>query len=243
MTAPRKENKMRTRIHPLAVMCMAVIASGCALRLSNAQAPLPTPSPSPTPAAHNTAAATKPIASTSPTITPVVSETPTSLPDFCSDPQPRALIDTFKSALQTSNESLFASLVSPLHGLEVRLFRNGPVFTYDQQQARLFFDSTDRMDWGAAPSGWETKGTFNEVILPALLKVFTKDYLLDCDQIQIGGATYKAVWPYAGVSFYSVYYPGTPANNNLDWRTWLVGMEYVDGKPYLYAMMQFFWEP
>ena len=47
----------------------------------------------------------------------------------------------------------------------------------------------------------------------------------------------------AGMNFYSVYYPGAPANNNLDWRTWLVGMEYVDGKPYLYAMMQFFWEP
>jgi hypothetical protein len=29
----------------------------------------------------------------------------------------------------------------------------------------------------------------------------------------------------------------------MDWHTWLLGMHYVNGKPYLYAIMQFFWEP
>ena len=26
-------------------------------------------------------------------------------------------------------------------------------------------------------------------------------------------------------------------------RTWLVGIKYVGGKPYLFALIQFFWEP
>ena len=127
--------------------------------------------------------------------------------------------------------------------MDTRFYRNGLVVNYDQQHAQLLFDSTDRIDWGAAPSGLETKGSFNEVIVPALLKVFNKDYILDCDQVQIGGAAYKATWPYAGINFYSVYFAGSPNSNNLDWRTWLIGMEYVKGQPYLYAIMQFFWEP
>jgi len=235
---------MRKSIDLLAVLCMAAIASGCALRLSNNRAPLSTPSLPPSPAVMNTITSSTPTSiDSSPTTTPVVAATPTLLPDFCADPQPKALIDIFKSALQTSNGILFASLVSPLHGLELRLFRNGPIFNYDQQHAQLLFDSTDHIDWGAAPSGWETKGSFSDVMVPALLKVFNKDYVLECNQIEIGGAKYKAAWPYTGVNFYSIYYPGAPANNNLDWRTWLVGMEYVGGKPYLYALMQFFWEP
>lgn len=223
----------------LAVLCVAVFTSGCTFQLSRNPASLPTPTiliiptlhPLPTLVAASTPSST---ASIPPTSTPV---------DFCADPQPQALINNFKSALQTSNGVLFGSLVSPIHGMDVRLFRNGLVVNYDQQEAQLLFDSTDKIDWGAAPSGLETKGSFHDVIVPTLLKVFNKDYTLDCDQVQVGGAAYKANWPYTGINFYSVYFAGTPNNNNLDWHTWLIGMEYVKGQPYLYAIMQFFWEP
>jgi hypothetical protein len=181
--------------------------------------------------------------SVQPTITPVVVATQ-QITNFCADAQAQALIDNFKNALQTSNAALLASLVSRLHGMDARLYRNGRVVNYDQQHAQFLFSSTYAVDWGAAPgSGLETKGSFHEIVLPALLKVFNKDYTLDCNQVQIGGASYKAIWPYNGVNFYSVYFAGTPGNGNLDWRTWLVGMEYVNGKPYLYAILQFFWEP
>jgi len=241
---------MRKYINPvaLAVLCVAVFTSGCTFQLSRSSATLPTPtilttstliSP-PTLVATNTVVASTQIPATSASS---VSATQISPADFCADPQPQGLINNFKSALQTSNGSLLASLVSPLHGMDARLYRNERVVNYDQQEAQLLFDSTDKIDWGAAPSGLETKGSFNDVIVPALLKVFNKDYTLDCDKVQVGGAAYKATWPYAGINFYSVYFAGTPNNNNLDWRTWLIGMEYVKGQPYLYAIMQFFWEP
>jgi hypothetical protein len=233
--------RMRKRLVSAAwaVLCIALMTSGCALRLSGSPAPaststiliIPTLLPPPTLVVASTPT---PTASIPPTSTPV---------DFCADPQVTTLIGNFKSALQTSNGVLFASLVSSIHGMDVRLYRNGPVISYDQQHAQLLLDSTDNVDWGAAPSGLETKGSFQEVIVPALLKVFNKDYMLDCNQIQIGGAPYKAAWPYAGVDFYSVYFPGSTADNNLDWRTWLIGMEYVKGQPYLTALVQFFWEP
>lgn len=255
---------MRKHTVLLALLVLSVVVTtGCALRLYNSPASLPTATnisvfatltPIPTLSALATPKVVTlvPIPTTSvpstsvilPTIMPIIPATQISPTNFCADSQPQMLIGNFKTALQTSNATLFASLVSPLHGMDVRLYRNGRVVNYDTQHAQFLFDSTYVVDWGAAPgSGLETKGSFHDVILPALLKVLSKDTMLDCDQVQIGGATYKAAWPYAGVNFYSVYFPGTPANGFLDWRTWLVGMEYINGKPYLYAMLQFFWEP
>ncbi|MCL4527837.1 MAG: hypothetical protein M1282_00295 [Chloroflexi bacterium] len=164
--------------------------------------------------------------------------------DFCADAQATALIANFKTALQSSDGKSLANLVSPAHGMDVRYYRDGRVVNYDQTHAQFLFDSTFQVDWGAAPgSGLETKGSFHEIILPSLLDVFNKSYTLTCDQIRVGGTTYQASWPYQGINFYSVYFPGTSANGNMDWRTWVIGMEYLGGKPYLYAIMPFQWEP
>jgi hypothetical protein len=155
-----------------------------------------------------------------------------------------ALISRLKTALQTSDGEGLASLVSPVHGLEARFFRNGRVVQYDQEQARFLFVSTYIVDWGAAPgSGLETKGSFDALLVPALLHVLNQNYSLKCNQIETGGTTYAASWPYTGIDFYSVYDPGTQANANLDWHTWLLGMRYVSGEPYLYAIIPFQWEP
>jgi hypothetical protein len=164
--------------------------------------------------------------------------------NFCSDAQATGLIDSFKSALQTSNGTLFASLVSPVHGLDARLYRTGRVVNYDREHARFLFDTTYPVNWGIAPgSGLDTTGSFHDLLVPALLDVFNKQYTLTCNQIQIGGATYQAAWPYTGINFYSIYYPGSQDNGSLDWHTWLLGMTYTNGNPYLYAIMQFQWEP
>lgn len=162
---------------------------------------------------------------------------------FCADTQATDLINKFKTALQTSNGTLLASLVSPTHGMDARLYRDGRIVNYDQTHAKFLFESTYSVDWGPAPgSGMETMGSWHQVFVPDLLDVFTKNYTLSCNQVQVGGATYQAAWPYTGVNFYSVYFPGSSSGGN-DWHTWLLGMHYRGGKPYLYAIMQFKWEP
>jgi hypothetical protein len=178
-------------------------------------------------------------------VTPAAAgETPVSSATFCADSQPTALIDKLKIALQTSNGPLLASLVSPRHGMDARLYRYGRIVNYDQQHAKFLFVTTYSVDWGPAPgSGMETMGSFHQVFIPDLLDVFTKSYTLTCNQVQVGGASYQATWPYSGVNYYSVYYPGSQGNGSNDWHTWLLGMHYVGGKPYLYAIMQFKWEP
>ena len=81
--------------------------------------------------------------------------------------------------MQTSNGTLLASLISPLHGMDAVVFLQRPVsLTMINNKLNCSLIQQNRIDWAAAPSGLETKGSFNEVIVPALLKVFNKDYTL-----------------------------------------------------------------
>lgn len=178
------------------------------------------------------------------TANPAFTNTPApSTSNICTDPQVTALIDSLKTSTLNSDGPLLESLVSPASGLDVRYIRYGTVVNYQQSQAKFLFETTFEVDWGAQPGSGEAKvGAFHDVIVPDLLKIFNQSYTLHCNELKHGGASYDVSWPY-DKGFYSIYFPGTAANGNLDWHTWVAGIEYVNGKPYLYALTQFFWEP
>ena len=183
-----------------------------------------------------------------PTVIPTPMFTPTATPippvaaNVCIDPQVTALIDALKSAMLTANGAAFSPLVSP-NGMEVRYFREGNAIKYSAYQARFLFETTYQAPWGREPgTGLEKKGAFHDVIVPELVKNFNAPYTLHCNEVRHGEAKYQVFWPYSK-DFYSIYYAGTQQNNFTDWRTWVTGVEYVNGKPYLYALMQFFREP
>ena len=48
-------------------------------------------------------------------------------------------------------------------------------------------------------------------------------------------------WPkeYANINFYSLHKPSAPGFE--DWRTLLVGTEYVNGQPYVFALYNYQW--
>jgi hypothetical protein len=162
---------------------------------------------------------------------------------ICNDPQVTALIDSFKSAILTSDGPLLSSLVSPSRGMDVAYFRDGTVITYRPEHAKFLFETTFQVDWGTEPgSGQMKSGSFHDVVVPELVSIFNQPYTLHCNELKHGGATYELTWPYQS-EFYSIYFLGTQANGNLDWHTWVMGIEYVNGKPYVYALIQFFWEP
>lgn len=162
---------------------------------------------------------------------------------ICGEPQATALIDSFKTAILNSDGALLGSLVSPSRGMDVARFRDGTVITYTPQHAKFLFETTFEVDWGTAPgSGAASRGPFHEVVVPELRKVFSQTYTLHCNELKHGGASYTLEWPYQG-EYYSVHFPGTAANGNMDWYTWVMGIEYVSGKPYIYALIPFFWEP
>jgi hypothetical protein len=226
---------------PLATPTLLVLSTQTAL----------SPTLAPTSQAPTIVATTQGQSTVTPNPFPTLAGQATSIPatqsiqtNFCTDGQVTTQINNFKTAIKNSDGTLLASLVSPVHGMDARLYRDGRVVNYDRAHAKFLFDSTFSVDWGSAPgSGLETTGSFHENIVPALLDVFNKNYTLTCNQVQVGGTTYQAKWPYNGINYYSVYYAGSQGNGSLDWHTWLLGMSYTNGTPYLYAIMQFRWEP
>lgn len=174
---------------------------------------------------------------------PGVTSAVTNPSTICGDPQVTALIDSFKSAILTSDGPLLSSLVSPSRGMDVAYYRNGTVITYQPEHAKFLFETTFEVDWGTEPgSGAMKRGSFHDVVVPELARIFNQPYTLHCNELKHGGATYEMVWEYQS-EFYSIHFPGTQANGNMDWHTWVMGIEYVNGKPYVYALVQFFWEP
>ena len=178
--------------------------------------------------------------------TPISTSTSTPAPanaGFCTDPQVMAVIDSFKSSMLNEDGPLLSLLVSPVSGMDVRFFRAGNVLTYSQERAKFLFISTYQADWGARPaSGEKVIGAFHEVVVPELQKFLQQAYTLHCNELRYGGATYQPTWAYNG-NFYALHFPGTEEFGFLDWQTWVIGIDDVNGAPYIYALTQFFWEP
>ena len=164
-------------------------------------------------------------------------------PDFCQDTRALQLLNDLQTAVQTREGELLASLVSPSTGVGVRFIREGKVITYFDN-IKFIFETTYEADWGLSPgSGEPVKGSFQEIVLPSLELVFSSNATVTCNQLTFGGATYIPEWPYQGMDYYSVHYPGTDDFNGLNWETWAVGMVRQEGKPMLAALIHFAWEP
>ena len=164
---------------------------------------------------------------------------------FCGDMRVTQLLRDLETAVEATDGEAFMALVSPAHGMDVVYIRGGMVANYTPEEANWAFQSTYEVNWGlGAGSGEPVNGTFPEVILPALQDVFT-NITYACDEIVLGGTTYEVTWPveYTNINFYALHKPGSDSFGSLDWRTWLVGVEYVDGQPYLFALLNYQWEP
>lgn len=162
---------------------------------------------------------------------------------FCSDARPQALLQNFTEAIQSSDGARLAALVSPTHGVDVWLWNSGNAINFDAEHARWVFESVFVHNWGTHPaSGLETFGSFHEQVLPQLLDTFAPSAEKRCNDAEI--SSYINTWPaeYANVNLYQVFRNGTPGVE-LDWNAWLVGVEYVNGNPYLFSLIHFIWTP
>jgi hypothetical protein len=164
---------------------------------------------------------------------------------FSADASAVSLIDSLKQALNNTDSSLFASLVSPEHGL--RIFYHGtqgPGIVFTADQVRNLFASTESIDWGAeGASGTDAVGTFSEKVKPKLLDALNANYELYPNTVRYS-YMYPQPWPssYQNLNFFALVKPPT-AGTVFDWREWLVGIEYVDGRPYIFSLLHYGWEP
>jgi len=162
--------------------------------------------------------------------------------DVC-DQKVLDLMGKFERAIMNSDGVMLQSLVSPLHGVDIWLYRSGRRINFDAEHARWVFESTFVHNWGVHPaSGMNISGSFHEVVLPDLQKVFGVAHTTTCNDRTVPG--WSVTWPdeYANINVVKVLKPATPGTD-LDWRIWLVGIEYVGGVPYLFSLIQFIWVP
>lgn len=164
-------------------------------------------------------------------------------PDLCRDTRALGLLHDLQSAIQNKDGKLLASLVSPNTGVGVRFLRDGNVITYFDN-VKFVFETAYEADWGlGAGSGLPVKGSFQDIVLPSLEVVFASNPIITCNDLKTGGATYIPEWPYQGMDYYSVHFPGTDEFGGLNWETWAVGMLRQEGKPMLAALVRYAWEP
>lgn len=164
---------------------------------------------------------------------------------FCSDERVTDVLENLRGAVITKDGALFKDIVSPTRGLTVRLLTNGNWASYTPEQVSWLFKSSYAFNWGkAAGSGLEVSGSFMDEVYPLLLRSLDTESRYACNQVLVEETNYPALWPdyYQAFNFYSVHSPVLPGEE-LDWHTFLVGFEYVNGQPYVINLVHYAWEP
>lgn len=161
---------------------------------------------------------------------------------FCADTRIPMLIEQLKASVNQSNGDMVAGLVSPTHGVDVRLWAYSSAVNFNTTTARTVFTSTDSYNWGGGPRGIPDVGSFKEIIQPKLLEVFNAPNMETyCDDLT-KVFPLATPWPYPNIRYYNLYKPST-TDISLDFRTWLIGFEYINNQPYLHSMVTIVWEP
>jgi hypothetical protein len=163
---------------------------------------------------------------------------------FCGDARVPAMIEQLKTSVNQSNGDIFASLVSNKSGVNVHAWQLTTPINFSTTSATGIFTSTQVYDWGQ-PEGRggpdHVLGTFAQIVKPNLLEVFndpnTVSYCDDLTMVFNG----EISWSYTNIRFYHLYRPSTPGN--LDFRTWLIGFEYLNGTPRLHSLQYVIWAP
>jgi hypothetical protein len=163
---------------------------------------------------------------------------------FCGDARVTAMIEQLKTSVTQANGDAFASLVSNKSGVNVHAWQLTTPVNFNAANAANIFTSTQVYDWGQ-PEGRggpdPVTGTFTQIVRPNLLEVFndptTVSYCDDLAKVFNG----EISWQYTNIRFYHLYRPSTPGN--LDFRTWLIGFEYLNGAPRLYSLQYVIWAP
>lgn len=167
---------------------------------------------------------------------------------FCNDIKVTNVIKEFINAINQRNGERFRELISPIHGLRIKHEWWNPEVRFDDiEDLKEIFEEPRSYEWGIQDSsGLPIHGTFTQVILP-LLDDIGKNYSLLCNSLErglaAGGTAGYIQWPeeYKNINYYSLYRPAADGNE-LDWRTWVIGFEYIGNQPYILILVQYHWE-
>jgi len=147
----------------------------------------------------------------------------------CNDEAFTAAIRKLMRAVATGDGASLQELASPIRGLIVRSSLDGPTVRFAASEVGGVFSSSAAKDWGG---GDFNIAPFKKQILPALKDdVAGPGAREKCGKSPDGS---ELSWPddLAGLSLVAFQQPKTS-------HTSVAGFEYVDGKPYLAALVQY----
>lgn len=163
---------------------------------------------------------------------------------FCADTRIPMLLQQLRGSMDQSNGDMFAGLVSPAHGVNVNLWAYQPAVNFSIASAQAAFTSSTVYTWGFGGGKGGTipdTGTFAEIIQPKMQEVFGASNMETyCDTLT-KVFPLAVPWPYTNIHYYNLYKPSS--EGLLDFRSWLIGFEYINGQPYLHSMVTIVWEP
>lgn len=161
---------------------------------------------------------------------------------FCQSADAQALVERLRAAIRTRDGQALATLIHPQRGLLLRHSWSNPEVHLSAQEAAAFFTDPTARDWGHADgSGLPIRGPANLIILPMLDKDLGPQTA--CNQVIGGATTGLLILPpgYEALNHISIVRPA-PADNTMDWGSWVAGVEYWEGRPYLSFLIHYAWE-
>ena len=160
---------------------------------------------------------------------------------FCADTRVTTLIEQMKQSMVQSNGSLLKPVVSLAHGVNMHLWAYGPGIKFTQNASANIYTDATNYNWGGGPSGLPDIGTFKNIVQPKYLEVFNAANMETyCDNLTKVYPLYRP-WPYGNIHYYNLYKPASDLF--FDFRSLLIGIEYINSQPYLYGMVTVIWEP
>jgi hypothetical protein len=162
--------------------------------------------------------------------------------DFCQDTRIVPLLERAVQAIQVRDGDALAAVLHPQRGLVIRHDWWNPDVVFSIEATRRIFSDRQDYAWGEmSGGGFPQVGSFRDLILPALDEVLLGAPQVRCDELLTGLTTREMLWPpeFHNLRFYAFYRPAAQDGNQYHWRTWTLGIEYVDGEPYLALLVQF----
>ena len=162
--------------------------------------------------------------------------------EFCVDPRVQDLVNRFIMALQSRDGAQLAQLVSPKRGLIIRHDWWNPEVPISLSEVSGIFHDPATMTWGVnRDSELTIEGTFSDVMMPQLEDVFSVAPEIACNELVAGISGQEVIWPseYSNLNYLAFNRPAPDPGSQLNWRTFGLGIEYVDGQPYLAVLVQY----
>ena len=161
---------------------------------------------------------------------------------FCADPRARELIDEFHRAVRDEDAQRLQSVLNPRRGLVVRIDPWNPEIQIESDETLSVFSDAREVNWGSRyASNTPIQGSFSDVVLPSLQPALEGGEDPMCNALRLGQGAAGQEWPpqYDNLNYYSLMYRPESSSNPYNWRTWAIGIEYVDDQPYITLLVQF----